>query len=583
MVTTSKSFTALKRLKSAPRQREFIALDTEDDQNGFGPGTGFYLGCVYTPAGPKVFKQRWRLIKYLAQERWGGYWCACHNLEYDAQNVFGPDEVCMMDPCFSGSKLVGLRLKVKPGKSYKSYLHFFDTSAFLAAPLAKIAPLVGLEKFDMEHKKGDRRVTKKKIEYCVQDTRIVYEICHWLQNGVNALGAQLNLTAASTAMDCFRRQYQYGDIPFLDDAIQEELHKGYTGGRVECLRLGDFEGDLYGNDFNGMYASVMIDSALPEIGSFGSKANMNLAHEGMAHCRLEVPEHLWAGPLPLKGEKLTFPVGKLEGYWCFNELRQALNYGCRIQRVFKCWSSARNEPYLRDMMAKLRAIREDPETKPVVSQMAKLLMNSLYGRFASRPENFIYLTYGEYDRRTRTGTLPRIIPERTQIYEHLDLVKVVMPSTYPRYSNTIWSACITAGARCRLYPHLDEGTSYYCDTDSVLGERRYPETKTLGALALKEQYSRLVIRGNKLYAGQEKGKDSWEAHAKGIPRDQALKAVMEPGARIESKRPVKMRTALKGKHKANAWIDVYKVLSGDYDKRHVEKDGTTRPIRRKDW
>jgi hypothetical protein len=581
MVITSDAPT-FKRLKGAPRQREFLALDTEDDQLGFGSGTGYYLGCVYGPDGAHVFKQRWRLIRYLSRPKWGGYWCACHNLEYDAQNVFGPEEVALMQPCFSGSKLVGLRLQVKPGRGRGSFLHFFDTSAFLAAPLAKIAPLVGLEKFDAEHKRGVRQVTPQMKDYCVQDTRIVYEIAHWLQRGVNALGAQLNLTAASTSMDCFRRQYQAEDIPQLQPVVQDELHKGYTGGRVECFRLGDFKGRLYGNDFNGMYAAVMIDSRLPEIGSFGQRRKMNLAHEGMSHCRLEVPEHLWAGPLPLKGEKLTFPVGRLDGYWCHNELRQALNYGCRVNKVYASWASSRSESYLREMMAKLRGIRENPNTEKVVSQMAKLLMNSLYGRFASRPENFVYMTRGEFDRRTRSGTLPAYCPERTVIHEKLNLVKVVMPAEYPAYSNTIWSAIITAGARCRLYPHLDEESSYYCDTDSVLGKRRYPETKQLGALALKDRYRRLVIRGNKLYAG-ELSPDRWEAHAKGVPRSLALAAVMEPGRKLEHRRPVKLRSALRGDQKANAWIQVYKRLSGDYDKRTVERGGRTRPIRRFDW
>ncbi len=574
----------MKRLKGAPRERDFLALDTEDDQLGYGASSGFYLGCVYTPAGPHVFKQRWRVIRFLSRNQWAGYWCGCHNLEYDMLNVFGPENVCLMDPCFSGSRLVGLRLRLKPGKGPKSFLHFFDTGAFFSPtpPLAKLAPMVGLEKFDMEHVRGQRKITKKHVDYCVQDTRIVYELACFIQRGVNALGAEMKLTAAATALDCWRRNYQYGEIPCLPEETQDDLHKGYCGGRVECFKLGDFKRKLYGNDFNGMYVSVMIDGNLPEIGTFAPKKGLDLAREGMAHVRLEVPEHLWAGPLPVKDVKLTFPIGKLEGWWCFNELRTALNFGVKIGKVFRSFYSTRCEPYLRDMMLKLRAKREDPKTTEPESNMAKVLGNSLYGKFAQRNENFFYMKLTEFNRATREHTLPDFDAEKTQIYDTLNLVRVVQAGDYPRHSNVIWSACITAGARNKLYAHIDQDTSYYCDTDSILGEKGYPVTKRLGALALDRKYSRLVIRGNKLYAGFETSK-KWNAHAKGVPRDRALDAVLKPGVKIVSRRPVKLRSALRGQAAANAWIEVFKRLSAEYDKREVLPSGDTRPLRRKDW
>lgn len=573
-------YESFKPLKGPPRPRELLALDTEDDQLGYGPGRGFYLGAVWTPAGGKSFTTRHQLIRHLSQPRWGGWWCACHNLEYDALNVFGPKAVCLLSPCFSGSKLVGMRLRVGEGESPKAFLHFFDTSAFMPQSLKKLAgSLLNMEKLGADLSPGDRRVTAERRAYCLRDAEITYKLAHYIQDGLNTLGGQLQLTAASSSMDMYRRKYMYGEIPCLPAAVQNDLHRGYCGGRVECFRLGDFSGELFGNDFNGMYASVMIDSQLPEVGTFARHTDLDLSREGMAHCQVTVPAHLWAGPLPAKGVKLTFPVGRLAGWWCFNELRSALNYGCRVERVHEIYYSTRCEPYLRDMMLALRKLREEPSTPPAVNQLAKLCMNSLYGKFAQRAEDFRYFTWGEYLGARRRGELSSADLERTQLLDRLKLVKVVWPASYPRHSNVIWAACITAAARNKLYAHLDEGTSYYCDTDSVLGERGYPETKTLGSLALKDRYSRLVIRGNKLYAGMVTGaKPGWEAHAKGVPRDSALQAVMEPGARITSRRPVKLRTALHGMAPANAWLEVFKCLSAKYDKRTVEADGRTRPL-----
>lgn len=575
---------ALAPLKGEPVERMFLGLDTEDDQLGYGPGRGFYLGCVTTPEGSATFTSKKRLMSYLFRARWSGYWVACHNLEYDALNVFGPGGVCRMDPCFSGSRLCGLRVKVDPGKGPRSgYLTFFDTAAFLAEPLAALAPLVGLKKLEARHRPGDRRVTPGRVEYCRRDAEIVRAVAGFVQEGIRALGGQMRLTAAATALDLYRRRYQSEALPCLPEPVQETMLQGYSGGRVEAFRLGDFRGRLYGNDFNGMYVSVMADARLPELGTLSRRPKEDLAREGMAHAEMSVPEHLWAAPLPVKGDKLTFPVGRLRGWWTYSEIRLALNAGCSIRRLLEAWHSDRQEPYLRDMSLALRDIRERPETPAPVSRMAKLLGNSLYGKFAQRNEQYEYMGTGEFAHRLLHGTLGEYDRERTMEYPAMRLVRVVRAGAgFPRHSNVIWSACITAGARGRLYPHLDPDTTYYCDTDSVLGRRRYPETRALGSLALKERYRRLVIRGNKLYAG-ETADGTWEAHAKGVPRVEARRAVLEPGARIESRRPVKLRTALRGREPANRWVEVFKELSGDYDKRTVERDGETRPLEVRQW
>jgi hypothetical protein len=573
----------LKPLRGKAREYEFLGLDTEDDQLGFGPGRGFYLGVVHTPEGPRTFTSKRRLIDFLMRPRWGGWWIACHNLEYDVQNIFGPKEVVNMNPCFSGSKLCGLRVQVGPTTAPRDQLTFFDTSCYLAEPLAKLAKLVNSEKLDMHHKAGDRRVTAKRTEYCQRDAELVWKIANFIQDGLLKLGGQLKFTAAAAAMDLYRRKYQPVSFPVLDDSTRHRFFEGYCGGRVECFRLGDFHGRLYGNDFNGMYASVMQDLNLPDLDTLHQGRDLCLDREGMACVDLEIPDHLWAGPLPHKtGEKLIFPIGRLTGCWPFNELRQALNYGCRIQKVRWAITAAKSSPFLREYAGSLRAIREDPKTEPAVSRLAKLMSNSLYGKWAQRAEDFQYMSRAEFFRQVDQGTIGIYIPERTQEFPLFDLVRVVRNSSFPNHSNVIWAAAITAGARCKLYPHLDEATTLYCDTDSVLGFRGYPKTKTLGQLAHKDNYKRLVIRGNKLYAGETT--DGWESHAKGVPRAQALDVVMHPERPVSFRRPVHLKSALRGKDRANSWIEVKKQHRAVYDKRTVLGSGeATLPLKLSMW
>jgi len=584
----------LTRLTGSPRQQRFMAFDTEDDQLGFGRGTGFYLGCVHDGEGSHVFTERRRMLEYLCSEEFAGCFAAAHNLEYDLLNLFGPKALAGLRPIFSGSKLCGAGVQVKSGKGRRNWLHFWDTSCFMPESLKALAPLVGLEKLDAEHHPGDRRVTPGRRDYCRRDAEIVYKLCNFIQEGVNALGAELKLTAAATSMDCFRRRFQHEDLPCLDKRVQVWLHGGYYGGRTECFRLGEYSGEFHKNDVNGAYVSVMINSNLPSIANFVERSSPDFTQEGMADCDMEVPEHLWVPPLPVRGEKLLFPVGRLRGLWTYNEIRAALNLGCQVRTVRCCWHSSRGEPYLREMMQKLRAIREDPGTPAPVSKLAKLLGNSLYGKFAQRNEEARYYSAGEFAELLKGGELRAgrdFDPEEVEEFPRLELVRVKFPVSFPAYSNVIWSACITAGCRNLLYPHLSspgggsgEESTYYCDTDSLLGTVAYPRNKLLGSLSLEKSYSRIIIRGNKLYAGQEVA-GSWEAHAKGVPRDLALSAVESAGTghRIESRRPVKFRTALRGKELANHWGAVHKVLSGSYEKRRVLPDGRTEPLVVKAW
>lgn len=575
---------ALTPLKAAPRVREFIALDTEDDQLGYGDGRGFYLGTVHTPKGTHVFTRRSAMIRFLDHPRWAGWWCATYNLEYDALNLWSARGVTEMLPCFSGSRLCALKLKVSDDKH--GYLTLFDVGSFLAGGLAPLARLVNLSKLEARHRAGDRRVDRDRIRYCARDAEITWKLAGFVQDGVNALGAEMKLTAAATALDLFRRRYLHARLPCLEGPVQGWLHRGYCGGRVECFRLGDYRGPVFQNDVNGAYVSVMVNQALPDLDNLMARSGtgLDLAQEGMAECWLDVPRDLWAGPLPRKADKLTFPVGRLLGRWTFNELRLAEAAGCRIQRVGTYYQSRHNYPYLREMMTALRAIRESPTTPPAVNRMAKLMGNSLYGKFAQRHEEFCYLPLREYQQAVRLGqAVPGVNfdPNRTKIYDACQVVRVVTGTKIPKHSNVIWSAIITAGCRALLYPHLDKATTYYCDTDSVIGLRAYPASRKLGELALQHSYTRLIIRGNKVYAGRDAG--GWNAHAKGVPEGQALAAVRHAGIRLRHKRPVKLRTALTGRAIANRWIEVHKELRAEYDKRRVLPGGETLPLTVREW
>lgn len=548
-------------------------------------GTGFYLGCVRTPAGAHTFTRRHQLERFLCAPRWAGYWCATYNLEYDLMSVFGPRKMLSMDLVWSGDTRI-VSASVQVGDTEKERLTFFDVSAFLPQGLRKLAKLVSSEKLEIPMVAGDRAVTPRKREYCARDTEITLKLAHFLQDGFMKLGAQLRLTAASTALDLFRRQFLHERLPVIDDRLRDTVYLGYHGGRVECFRLGEFAGPVFSNDFKGMYSSCMADLNLPSLASLNHTSKLDLTGEGMAKVDLEVPEHLWAGPVPVKEEKLTFPVGRIRGWVPLNEIRNALNAGCRIQKVHSAIQSVKTYPYLREYALKLNEVRETTKEE-AVSTVAKLASNSLYGKFASRTGRFEHMPREEWVRRLDRGTLGRYDASRTIELPEFDAVRVCRSQEYPVYSNVIWSAIITSAARCKLYSHLEEDTTIYCDTDSVIGYRQYGTGTRIGTLVCKDVYDRLVVRGNKHYAGKLPGKgNDWDAHAKGVPRDQAREAVLHPEKVIWFRRPVKFLTALRGRggYRPNQWIEVPKTNRAVYDKRALIGQGQqTVPLKVAMW
>jgi hypothetical protein len=174
---------------------------------------------------------------------------------------------------------------------------------------------------------------------------------------------------------------------------------------------------------------------------------------GFVHAEITVPE-CYIPVLPIRREKLYFPVGRMRGTWTNEELFIAENFGCKIERIFKA-VYFRTAPILREFVTKLYQLKKGAEEP--TRTIAKYLLNSFYGKFGQNPVKRVYVS--EYD--APQGSTPILKPDGTPsgfaYYERTSNAAYLLPHI---------SSAVTSKARLHLLSRLNPNI-YYCDTDSV--------------------------------------------------------------------------------------------------------------------
>ena len=228
------------------------------------------------------------------------------------------------------------------------------------------------------------------------------------------------ITTASVAMEVFQTRFEddYKSI-ILDDKRQKEVgykedvrkfkRSGYLGGRVEVVKRVLEKGYTY--DVNSLYPYCMYNFEYPagnykvipeklpgrDIDKEVVKHEFNRLFRkrdklGMVRAKVYVPESVYIPPLPIKiKQKIYYPVGEFKGTWTSPELFHAIEkYGVKVLKIEKIivWNK-KIKPFVKyvDEFYKLKL-----QGDSVRRFIAKLLMNSLYGKFGMREvkEKFFY-------------------------------------------------------------------------------------------------------------------------------------------------------------------------------------------------
>ncbi len=165
-------------------------------------------------------------------------------------------------------------------------------------------------------------------------------------------------------------------------------------------------------------------------------------------------------------------------------------------------------------------------------------MNSLYGKFASNPQDYKeYLTCLP-DEIAALGTEELGGWQLVTELHNVAIVSRPLPEPQQRYYNVAVGASITGFVRAHLWRQIAaSGGTLYCDTDSVATTGRAPKCgNALGEWTNEGQFSEYAIAGKKLYAFfPKKGTPKIASKGVKLSAEEIRKIARDPELEIEYK------------------------------------------------
>jgi len=463
-----------------------------------------------------------------------------------------------------------------------------DSMALFNFSLAKLT-----ESFSVAHKKGEidhDKITPETyvklkpvwLPYLESDCLGLYEILEKFEKFIyDKYGCSLrkNITLAQLAMRIYRRNFMPLELIPSYQSREDEIRQSYFGGRTEIFKF--FGENLNYYDVNSLYPYVMKNWEMP-VGVPIKSFNMDIDDFGVAFAKIEAPKDLNIPVLPYRlntgsYNKLIFPVGNFSGWYTTPELRKAAEkgYQIEIEKGFKFNQYRIFETYV-DEFYKMKS-ETDPKSVDYI--VAKLLMNSLYGKFGQRRDREEIIMFP-------TDILGL---EPIDFGGELDIYKRKTESRSTHILPAI-AAFVTSYARLTLYELLDGNDPYYCDTDSIITEKSLNTGKLLGELKLENEIKKGIFLRPKMYAIQMK-EGKAEIKAKGFPKSVrekftfdmfscALKTNDYTELRYDAKADfATMFTSLRRNTKFRSLVDKKRSIKSGYDKRIILEDGiNTKPI-----
>lgn len=367
-------------------------------------------------------------------------------------------------------------------------------------------------------------------DYLKSDCRYLREM---VMQFVNKYG--MALTQASAAMKVWSKMTGIKK-PQSTDAYYNDLSKFYYGGRVECFKTGVIEMPFSVVDIRSAYPYAMLHQH-PWGGAYSIYDHLPERFTDkdlqLSFITLDAKS---LGAFPIRTETgLAFPNDKetrrfhITG-WEFIAARDtgALKDYTVIE-VMKYYESIDFIEYVdyfyqlkneADINLKAAQAKDDSEEIAYWTAMrlfAKIFLNSLYGKFASNPENyeeFMTVPASMIDGSIEDGwNYCKLLTEDTAV------VNKPLEEEKRRYYDVAVAASITGFVRAYLWRNIcsTNDTIIYCDTDSIAaGDISAIDIGDgLGKWELEAECDFAAVAGKKLYAFR-KTNGKWKTASKGV-------------------------------------------------------------------
>ncbi len=346
-------------------------------------------------------------------------------------------------------------------------------------------------------------------------------------------GVGVGHTAAGTSVKAWRATIPPGVHHNGSKYGERELfvRQAYYGGLVFLTRSDIIEGEPGARtyDRNSSYPAVMMQQGVPS-GRMLYSREYRSGLMGIYRVRVKTPDDLVVPILPCRDNRgsMRWRRGTFDTVVTSSEVIFAANHGYKILRVYEGFAWEERIFPFDEFVAKCRDIRKEYKGLPL-EFWAKLLQNSLYGRFGSRRER-LRIFHPESDLGI-AGAVPLEQLDYFWMRKELDKEILCRPE---------WAVFITAHARLALLqPVYTIGPEnvIYGDTDSITvlagKEKGIDVGSEYGQWKLEKEWRSFRALGPKLYTGQLLTGER-RGSAKGLARkamdDAKWKQLLETGS-----------------------------------------------------
>jgi DNA polymerase elongation subunit (family B) len=355
------------------------------------------------------------------------------------------------------------------------------------------------------------------IAYAKRDVEILMTGLPRLDQKINAhFGVHINATAASTALKAWQRTLDDAEIYDASEYGERELfvREAYYGGLVFLTDTAPHY-DCLTFDINSSYPYVMCEYGVPYGREMESRDYCE-SIPGIYRVRVKAPDDLIVPILPARNEAgaMRWYRGTFDTVVTNRELIFAANHGYEILEVFEgiCWEEM-VFPF-NALVEKCKTLRKQYRGQPE-EMLAKLMQNSLYGKFGSRRERRKMFAAHSADDEDLDGAVPYDDAGAWYVKKEIDLNGRTLPA---------WAVFITAHARLRLLQavySVGVENVIYGDTDSITIKRGHGGALDVGGeygqFKLEKEWAEFRAIAPKVYAGILRD-GTRKGAAKGLPR-----------------------------------------------------------------
>jgi hypothetical protein len=365
------------------------------------------------------------------------------------------------------------------------------------------------------------------IKYCKLDCISLYQILSKFNDLIyNRFELNINKypTLPSLSLGIFKTHYLNEDsIHMLSGDIANDIRQGYTGGSCDMYKPSPINNSkIYCYDVNSLYPFVMSKFKLP-VGNptyfTGDITKIDKNAFGFFYCNITAPVKLDHPILQTHiktkdGIRTVSPLGTWNDILFSEEMYNAKKYGYKFEIL---WGYTFKSDYVfKDFVKDLYTIRlEYPKSDPM-NYIAKIILNSLYGRFGM-DDNFTYSSimgkkdYDNFEKLDKNNSIIDVIDLDTNYLVQCKNPQVELDTLLDNASevhniNIAIASAITAYSRIHMsqFKNNKDYNLYYSDTDSIYIDKplddSFISSNELGKLKLEYTSNDTVFLAPKVYA-----------------------------------------------------------------------------------